>query len=192
MSSTISKIEAEIERLKREKEEQQSRLMLENEKKLSQILKEEQSRIEKIEREKNELKLKEAQQKWQNLNVQLREAQHRANQGSQQLQGEVQELALEEYLKDQFRLDTIETIRQGQRGADCLQTVHTAERQNCGTIYYESKRTKEFEPIWIDKFKDDIRERGADIGVLVTAAMPKGPHNVLDATQNVAKHSGKF
>jgi hypothetical protein len=86
----------------------------------------------------------------------------------------VQELAIEEWLFAQFPLDTIEEIKKGARGGDCVQTVNTRTRQNCGTIYYESKRTKDFQPSWIEKFKTDIREKGANIGVLVTDAMPAG------------------
>ena len=92
--------------------------------------------------------------------------------GSMQLQGEVQELAIEEWLAAQFPLDTIDEIKKGARGGDCIQIVNTRTRQNCGTIYYESKRTKDFQPSWIEKFKADIRERGAHIGVLVTEVMP--------------------
>ena len=166
------KAQSEIERLKRENEEQQAKLQVENEKKLSERLREERGKIEKAEQDKVELKIKEKDQQLEKLNEQLREAQRQASQGSVQLQGEVQELALEEWLQAEFPLDTIEEVRKGQRGADCLQTVHTHERQNCGTIYYESKRTKDFQPSWIAKFRDDMRDRNADIGVLVTAAMP--------------------
>ena len=95
-------------------------------------------------------------------------------QGSMQLQGEVQELAIEEWLMGQFPLDSIEEIKKGARGGDCIQVVNTRARQNCGTIYYESKRTKDFQPSWIEKFKADIRERGANVGVLVTEVMPAG------------------
>src|SRR5690606_18145341 len=63
-------------------------------------------------------------------------------------------------------------IKKGARGGDCIQIVNTRSRQNCGKIYYESKRTKDFQPTWIEKFKADMREKGADIGVLVTEAMP--------------------
>jgi hypothetical protein len=94
------------------------------------------------------------------------------DQGSMQMQGEVQELAIEEWLETQFPLDTIEEIKKGARGGDCLQIVHTRTEQNCGTIYYESKRTKDFQPSWIEKFKADIRAKGANIGVLVTEVMP--------------------
>ena len=72
-----------------------------------------------------------------------------------------------------YPLDTIEEIKKGQRGADCIQIVNTFEHQNCGNIYFESKRTKDFQKSWTEKFKADMRERGADIGVLVTSAMPK-------------------
>jgi hypothetical protein len=95
-------------------------------------------------------------------------------QGSMQLQGEVQELAIEEWLTANFPLDTISEIKKGDRGADCIQMVHTRTSQNCGTIYYESKRTKNFEPKWLEKLRDDIRDKGANIGVLVTDAFPKG------------------
>jgi hypothetical protein len=91
-----------------------------------------------------------------------------------QLQGEVQELAIEEYLMNQFPLDTVDEIKKGARGGDCIQIVNTRSRQNCGKIYYESKRTKEFQPSWIEKFKDDIRDKNANIGVLVTEVMPSG------------------
>lgn len=89
-----------------------------------------------------------------------------------QLQGEVQELAVEEWLAEKFPLDTVQEIKKGERGADCLQIVNTRTHQNCGTIYYESKRTKSFQPGWIEKFKADIREKNANIGVLVTDVMP--------------------
>jgi hypothetical protein len=89
-----------------------------------------------------------------------------------QRQGEAQELVIEEWLAGQFPLDTIEEIKKGALGADCLQTVNTRTRQNCGSIYYESKRTKAFQPAWIEKFKADIREKNANIGVLVTEVMP--------------------
>jgi hypothetical protein len=109
------------------------------------------------------------------LEVQKRladEMKRKAEQGSMQLQGEVQELAIEEWLQTQFPLDSIEEIKKGARGGDCIQTVNTFNQQNCGKIYYESKRTKDFQGSWIEKFKADMREKGADIGVLVTEAMP--------------------
>jgi len=71
-----------------------------------------------------------------------------------------------------FPLDTIGEIKKGANGADCVQTVNTMNRQNCGSILYESKRTKSFQPAWIEKFKTDLRAKKATIGVLVTQVMP--------------------
>jgi hypothetical protein len=168
----FNKAKSDIERLKREKDELRAAIEAESEKKLSTILTEERRKIHAAEEEKARLKLSERDHVIEQLKHQLREAQRRAEQGSMQLQGEVQELAIEDWLRENFPLDTIEEIKKGARGGDCLQHIHTRSRQQCGTVYYESKRTKAFQPGWIGKFKNDIRERGADAGVLVTEAMP--------------------
>jgi hypothetical protein len=81
-------------------------------------------------------------------------------------------LIIEDWLSANYPLDTIEEIKKGARGADCIQTINTRSATNCGKIYYESKRTKAFQPAWIEKFKIDIREKGANIGVLVTETLP--------------------
>jgi hypothetical protein len=117
--------------------------------------------------------MKEKEKQLNDQKKMIDELQRRSGQGAVQLQGEVQEMAIAEWLAAQFPLDMIEEIKTGVRGADCLQSVHTREMENCGTIYYESKRTKDFQPTWIEKFKDDMREKAADIGVIVTQAMPK-------------------
>ena len=137
-----------------------------------QKLTREREQIKRNLEEKARLDMAERDKVISDLNHKLQDAQRRAEQGSTQLQGEVQELAIEDWLRTRFPLDTVEEIKKGARGADCLQTVHTRSRQNCGTIYYESKRAKAFQPGWIEKFRQDIREKGADAGVLVTQAMP--------------------
>ncbi len=91
-----------------------------------------------------------------------------------QLQGEVQELAIENYLRDAYPTDIIENIKTGARGADVLQVVRNSRGQECGKIYYESKRTKDFQQSWLPKFKEDMRASSADIGILVTDVLPKG------------------
>lgn len=101
------------------------------------------------------------------------EMKRKAELGSQQFQGEVQEVAIEEYLRSAFRGDDITEVRKGAHGADVIQVVHDGHHSNCGKIYYESKRTKSFEPRWVEKFKTDLRSAGADVGVIVTEAMPK-------------------
>ncbi|GAA7579363.1 DUF2130 domain-containing protein [Helicobacter pylori] len=165
--------EAEIERLKRENNEAESRLKAENEKKLNEKLEMERGRIEKALHEKNELKFKQQEEQLEMLRNELKNAQRKVELSSQQLQGEVQELAIEEFLRQKFPLDCIEEIKKGQRGGDCIQVVHTREFQNCGKIYYESKRTKEFQKAWVEKLKSDMREIGADVGVIVSEALPK-------------------
>lgn len=165
--------EAEIERLKRENNEVESRLKAENEKKLNEKLETERERIEKALHEKNELKFKQQEEQLEMLRNELKNAQRKAELSSQQFQGEVQELAIEEFLRQKFPLDCIEEIKKGQRGGDCIQVVHTREFQNCGKIYYESKRTKEFQKAWVEKLKSDMREIGADVGVIVSEALPK-------------------
>jgi hypothetical protein len=90
-----------------------------------------------------------------------------------QLQGEVQELALEEILSDAFPFDVVSEVGKGIRGADCIQLVRNNFGQECGKIIYESKRTKDFGGDWIEKLKTDMRSTGADIAVLVTKTMPK-------------------
>jgi len=168
----LSRSKAEISKLIREKSELKEAIEAEAQKSLNQQLTEEKEKIRKIEQEKNELVVREMQKQLDDQKKLTEEMKRKQEQGSMQMQGEVQELAIEDWLTTNFPLDTIEEIKKGARGGDCIQVVHTRNRQNCGTIYYESKRTKDFQPSWIEKFKNDIREKGADIGVLVTEAMP--------------------
>jgi hypothetical protein len=168
----LNRSKAEIEKLKREKGELKEAAEAEAQKRLNETLLAEKERIRKIEEEKNELRFKEMQKQLEDQKKLTEEMKRKQEQGSMQLQGEVQELAIEEWLASKFPLDTIDEIKKGARGGDCLQVVNTRSVQNCGTIYYESKRTKDFQPTWIEKFKADIREKGANIGVLVTEVMP--------------------
>lgn len=168
----FNKSKAEIEKLKREKGELGEKAEAEAQIRLNKTLEIERTKIAKTESDKNELRFKELQKQLEDQKDLTAQMKKKQEQGSMQLQGEVQELAIEEWLETKFPLDTIEEIKKGVRGADCLQIVNTREIQNCGTIYYESKRTQNFSPTWIEKFKNDIREKGANIGVLVTEVMP--------------------
>lgn len=168
----LNRSKAEIEKLKREKEELKTVAEAEAQKRLNDTLRAEKEKIRKLEEEKNELRFKEMQKQLEDQKKLTEEMKRKQEQGSMQLQGEVQELAIEEWLASQFPLDTIDEIKKGARGGDCIQIVNTRTNQNCGSIYYESKRTKEFQPSWIEKFKADIRAKGANLGVLVTAVMP--------------------
>jgi hypothetical protein len=174
----LNRSRAEIEKLKREKDEMKELVEAEAQKALNQKLAEEKDKIRKSEQEKNELLLKELHKQLEDQRKLTEEMKRKQEQGSMQLQGEVQELAIEEWLTVNFPLDTIEEIKKGVRGGDCIQVVNTRTHQNCGSIYYESKRTKDFQPSWIEKFKADIRQRGASIGVLVTDVLPQGMDRV--------------
>ena len=96
-------------------------------------------------------------------------------QGSQQLQGEVLELAIEENIRRAFPLDNIEEVKKGQRGGDMLQQVMTRTGQAAGTILWETKRAKDWGPQWIPKLKEDMRACNAAVGILVTmpGALPR-------------------
>jgi len=168
----LNQTAVQLEKLKREKNELEETIKAEAERNLNQQLGEEKQRIQKEEHDKNELKFKELEKQLADQKKLTEEMQRKQEQGSMQTQGEVQELAIEEWLAAQFPLDVIDEIKKGERGADCLQTVNTRTQQNCGVIYYESKRTKSFSKGWIEKFKADIRDKNANIGVLVTDAMP--------------------
>jgi len=137
--------------------------------------------VKKEEEEKNKLREAEFQMKLREKDMQL-EAQHKlveemrrkAEQGSMQMQGEAQELELEEMLKSTFPFDVVSEVGKGVRGADCIQTIRNNYGQECGKIIYESKRTQAFSEEWIEKLKADMRSQGADVAVLVTQTMPKG------------------
>jgi hypothetical protein len=170
----LNKTKAEIEKLKREKDEIKSQVEADAAIRLNLQITEEKEKIRKTEEDKNELRFKELMKQLEDQKRLTEEMKRKQEQGSMQLQGEVQELAIEEWLRTKFPLDTIDEIKKGARGGDCVQIVNTRNQQNCGTIYYESKRTKDFSATWLEKFKTDIRERNANIGVLVTEAMPAG------------------
>ena len=119
------------------------------------------------------MRLKELEKQLEDQKKLAEEMKRRADQGSMQLQGEVQELALEKLLQVAFPFDQVEPIGKGIRGADCTLTVRNPSGQECGKIIYESKRTKNFEADWIDKLKSDMRQQGAQVAILVTRAMPK-------------------
>ena len=171
---TLTQAQAEVSRIQREKDNLKTTLEAENEQKLTHRLSEERLEIQKAEAQKSELKIKEKEHLIETLGKQLSDAQRRAEQGSMQVQGEAQELAVEAWLAQQFPTDTIEEIKKGALGGDCVQTIHSHQKRNCGSIYYESKRTKHFSSEWIEKFKADIRDRNTDIGVLVSQARPQG------------------
>lgn len=167
------KIEAELERIKREKEEIRERTILEKEKEFSQKILEERERIRKELTEKIYFELKEKDKIIEDLRKKLEEAQEKAKKISIGLKGEIQEIEIERFLKFNYPYDEIKRIGKGQYGADVIQIVRNEKGMECGKIYYESKRTKNFDYKWITKLKEDNLNLNADILVIVTETMPK-------------------
>ncbi len=138
------------------------------------------TQLQKEEQDKNNLKDQEYQLRTRELEKQIEdqkklvdEMKRKAEQGSMQLQGEVQELILEELLRNTFPFDKVEEVGKGVRGADCIQTVRNQFGIETGKIIYESKRTKDFSNEWIEKLKADMRTLGADVAIIVTQTLPK-------------------
>jgi hypothetical protein len=124
-------------------------------------------------REEERMKNAEIQKKLDDQIKLVNEMKRKTDQGSMQTQGEVQELAIEEYLETTFPRDEIQEISKGKRGGDCVHIVKDHYENECGRILYESKRTKHFSYEWISKIKEDMRLKQAEIGVIVTEAFPE-------------------
>lgn len=150
----------------------QKKLLEERTALMQQIRKEEESRISLKETE-YQLKLRELEKQLEDQRRLAEEMKRKAEQGSMQLQGEVQELLLEEMLRDYFPYDSIGEVGKGVEGADCIQIVRNHLGSDCGKIIFESKRTKTFNAGWIEKLKTDMRNNQADVAILVTQAYPK-------------------
>jgi|TARA_B110000902_G_scaffold167914_1_gene191504 hypothetical protein len=165
---------AEINLLKRENDlkEKAEELQLEVDKKMLEKQSEIEEKGRAKEREANLLREKEFQKKLEDQKKLIDEMKRKAEQGSMQMQGEIQELALENLLATSYPFDDITEVGKGIRGADCIQTVRNRLQQVCGSIVYESKRTKAFAGDWIDKLKQDQITAKADIAVIVTETMP--------------------
>ena len=152
--------------------ELQRKLLAERENIKAQIVKEEVERGA-LKDQEHLLKVKELEKKLEDQQKLADEMRRKSEQGSMQMQGEVQELLLEELLKTSFPFDQIIEVGKGVRGADCIQIVRNNLGQEAGKIIYESKRTTAFTQEWIEKLKADMRSQGADIAIIVTQAFPK-------------------
>jgi len=185
----LNKTKIEIEQLKRDKDELAGKITLEKEKELTEKLKVEKEKIQKLaqdqfkeELEKSKEKLEadfllEIKKKDKIIEDQKRlteEMKRKQEQGSTQLQGEVQELAIEEILRSTFPFDEISEVPKGISGADVIQKVRNHFGQEVGKIVFESKRTKAFSNEWIQKLKSDAVLVKADFCILITEAMPDG------------------
>lgn len=124
------------------------------------------------ERDKFDLEKRELEKQLNDQKKLTEQMSRKLEQGSMQTQGEVQELALEEILKQAFPFDIVREVGKGKRGADCILEIRNELGHSCGKIIFESKRTKEFNKDWLSKLKEDAMEASCDISVLVTQVMP--------------------
>lgn len=120
------------------------------------------------------LKVREKDLLISGMQQQIEDLKRKAEQGSQQVQGEVQELELESILRQKFPHDSIEPVPKGEFGGDLLQKVFTNVGQSCGTILWEAKRTKNWSDGWLTKLRDDQRAARADVALIISHALPKG------------------
>lgn len=148
-------------------------LELETKKAMAKERKRIEDEVKQREDEAHRMKDREKDLLLEKMKEQVEDLKRKMEQGSMQVQGEVQELELRELLEHQFRHDSIEEVLTGANGADVLQLVHDRLGRACGIIAYESKRTKTFSDKWIEKLKEDMHRHKAEVGVIVTEAMPK-------------------
>jgi hypothetical protein len=166
--------QVEVMRKGRELDEAKRELDLTVEKRIQEGIGQAQVRAKREAEDALALKVSEKEKTISDMQKQIEELRLKAEQGSQQLQGEVLELELESFLKSKFPSDSVEPVAKGERGADLLQKVLGANGQIFGSIIWESKRTKNWSDGWLVKLRDDQRAAKADIAILLSYALPKG------------------
>jgi hypothetical protein len=119
------------------------------------------------------LRVREKEEQIASMQRQIEDVRRRAEQGSQQLQGEVQELALEAMLRQKFPRDAFDPVPKGEFGGDLIQHVVGPVGQICGSILWEAKRTKNWSDGWLGKLREDQRAAKTDVAVIVSHALPK-------------------
>ena len=168
------KAQADLLRKQRELDDAKREIDLTVEKRVHEGLSAIREQAKKEAEEGLKLKVFEKEQTIASMQKQIEELMRKADQGSQQLQGEVQELELESLLTVKFPLDTISPVPKGEHGGDALHHVVGLSGQPCGTILWETKRTKNWSDSWLSKLRDDQRLSKAEIAVIVSHALPKG------------------
>jgi hypothetical protein len=167
------KAQADLIRKQRELDDAKRELDLTIEKRVQAGITATREQAKKEADEASKLKLMEAEQTISAMQKQIEELKRKAEQGSQQLQGEVQELELEALLSAKFPMDQIQPVPKGEYGGDVLQRVTSPLGQACGTILWESKRTKNWSDGWLVKLREDQRQAKAEIAIIVSQALPK-------------------
>jgi hypothetical protein len=168
------KAQAELIRKERELDDARREMDLTVEKRVQESLSAVRDKASREAEAGLKLKLTEKEQTITGMQRQIEELKRKAEQGSQQLQGEVQELELESQLKAKFPYDTIQPVPKGRLGGDILQQVVNPLGNHCGTLLWECKRTKNWSDGWLAKLREDQRAAKADLAVIVSAVVPKG------------------
>ncbi len=168
------KVEAEFRRKQRELDDSRREFDLTLEKRIQEGLETTRAQARKEAEERLHLQVAEREQTIASMKQKLEDLQRRAEQGSQQLQGEVLELELEAMLKAKFPTDTIEPVPKGDHGGDVIHRVVGIGGQPAGTILWESKRTKTWSDGWLGKLRGDQRAAKAELAIIVSQALPKG------------------
>jgi hypothetical protein len=172
--AAAQKAQAELTRKQRELDDARRELELTVEQRVQHGLNDARVRAKQEAEENLKLKVMEKDQTIAAMQQKIEELKRRAEQGSQQLQGEVQELMLENLLRAKFPFDTIEPVPKGEFGGDVLHRVIGAAGQTGGTILWETKRTRAWSDLWLAKLREDQRTAKAEIAVIVTQTLPKG------------------
>jgi len=167
------KAQAEVTRKQRELEDAKRELELTVAKRVQAELDAACDKAKKDAEEELKLKVLEKEQTIVSMQRQIEDLKRRAEQGSQQLQGEVQELEIESLLSSRFPRDMIQSVPKGEFGGDVLHRVVGPLGQPCGTILWESKRTKNWSDTWLPKLREDQRTAKAEIAVIISQALPK-------------------
>lgn len=167
------KVQADLLRKQRELDDAKRELELTVEKRVQASVDEVRKKARQEAEEGLRLKVAEKEEQISSMQRQIEELKRKAEQGSQQLQGEVLELELETILGGKFPLDSIEPVAKGEFGGDVLQKVVGPMGQACGAILWESKRTKNWSDGWLAKLRGDQRAAKAEIAVLVSNALPR-------------------
>ena len=162
-----------IRQIKSENDEQKIRM----EKKLSAAEEKIREEEKKKADEEYRLKILEKDKKLNDALKMVDEYKRKLEQGSQQTQGEVMEEQLKNMLTAEFPFDEITDVPKGIRGADLIQIVKNNLGKKCGTILWESKRTKAWTDGWITKLKQDQREIKAELAIIVTQVLPQEINN---------------
>ncbi|HEX7226214.1 MAG TPA: DUF2130 domain-containing protein, partial [Candidatus Binatia bacterium] len=167
------KAQADVLRKQRELDDLKREVELTIEKRVQESLTATREQARKETEEELKFKVLEKEQTISSMQRQIEELKRRAEQGSQQLQGEVQELELENLLRSKFPRDSIQPVPKGEFGGDVLHRVNGALGQSCGFILWECKRTKNWSDGWLAKLREDQRTAKAEIAVIVSQALPK-------------------